>query len=713
MRIGIRWRLMILLLAFAVLPLAVVTWTNKGRVESLGRELADRNAERQVRDAKLQLAQLTAGYAKLAGRQSQLLELWVQTLAREIEQLLDTAPDPVPKVVFAHDFDDPELLPQTSTTTPDYIRFDHFGGRAPLPVTLNEQAFRVVQGVEYVSVVDDIARLVAMNELYRVGAKQYGDFVHWQYFALENGLASSFPGHGGYPAEFDARERPRYVNAKVQSAVSWSLPNVDVGSREIIMSISAPVFRRDGQFAGVTGVDVQLATIFKGFTLPAAWAEDGQLFIVVPGSSEANPKPQIVAKQRYDRTGFTWQSIIDTEPLRSTDEPQFHAVMTDLRNGRAGERELEYAGHRSLWAYRPFTQFESGSVYLFVIVPYRPIEKTALAAHYFVIDRFRSQLSGSAALIAVVLFSVIAIAFFGSRTITTPVQRLAETARRVAAGDLAARAEVQGSNEFQALAETFNAMVPQLQERVNMLQSLQLAHDVQQNLLPQGAPDIDGLDVWGVSRYCDETGGDYYDFLDLQQLKPGLLGIALGDVSGHGVPSALLMTTVRALLRSYADQGIGPATIMDNINRYLNRDAHGGRFMTLFYGTLDPERQALHWASAGHDPVIIYLPDDDSFFELEGNDIPLGVDPDWHYTESVQTDWQAGMVALVGTDGIWETRSPGGVMFGKERLKTILRDHNAMPAKSICEQVMVALDEFRVDGLQTDDITLVVARFTT
>ena len=704
---------MFLLLAFAVLPLAVVTWTNKGRVEELGLELANRNAARQVRDAKAQLAQLTSGYATLAGRQKQLVELWVQSLAREIEHRLGAQPGKVPKVVFAQDFDDPKMLPETATTTTNYIRFDPFGASAPLPVSLKEQAFRVAQGVEYVSVVDDIARLVPINQMYRVGSEHYGDLVHWQYFALENGLASSFPGHGGYPAEFDARERPWYVAAKTRGKLSWSLPSIDVGSREIIMSVSAPLFRDNGQFAGVAGADVQLESLFRAFTLPPAWAEDGRLFIVAPSWASASPRLEVISKQRYERAGFTWQSNLQSEPLHSTDQHLLQAIIDDVSHQRAGERELEYEGQRSLWAYRPFSRYEGGAIYLFVIVPYGPIEQTANAARYFVIDRFRSQLAAATALIAAVIAGVVAIAFFGSRTVTTPVQRLAEAAEKIAGGDLQARAVVSGANEFRGLARTFNAMVPQLQDRMNMLQSLQLARDVQQSLLPQDAPAIDGLDIWGVSRYCDETGGDYFDFLDLQQLCPGLLGIALGDVSGHGVPSALLMTTVRALLRSHADQGLSAAAIMDNINRYLSRDAHGGRFMTLFYGTLDPNRRELRWASAGHDPAIVYDPGEDHFFELTGNDIPLGVDPDWTYAESLQTGWQAGMVALVGTDGIWETRSPEKVMFGKERVRALIRESHREPARLICARVMSSLDEFRADGVQTDDITLVVVRITT
>jgi sigma-B regulation protein RsbU (phosphoserine phosphatase) len=255
-------------------------------------------------------------------------------------------------------------------------------------------------------------------------------------------------------------------------------------------------------------------------------------------------------------------------------------------------------------------------------------------------------------------------------------------------------------------------MVPHLAQRTKMLQSLQLAREVQQSLLPQTSPNVGGLDVHGQSRYCDETGGDYYDFVDLKQLTPGLLGIVIGDVSGHGVPSVLLMTTVRALLRSFAEQGLQPHEIMDQVNRFLSRNDMGGRFMTLFYIAINASAKTMHWASAGHDAAILYRTAEDAFGEFGGEDIPLGVDPDWVYTQNSVQGWQPGDIALLGTDGIWEARNEAGEMFGKIRMKDVLKRECRGSAQTICAAIMQSVDEFRGDVPQADDITMIVIRAT-
>ena len=125
-------------------------------------------------------------------------------------------------------------------------------------------------------------------------------------------------------------------------------------------------------------------------------------------------------------------------------------------------------------------------------------------------------------------------------------------ATRIAGGDLTTRATVRTHDEIHDLAEAFNAMVPKLQEHTQMEHSLRLAKEIQQNLLPDGPPPIAGIDVAGSNTPADQTGGDYFDFLDLSAWKGSTLAVAVGDVTGHGIPAALLMATARSLLRARA-----------------------------------------------------------------------------------------------------------------------------------------------------------------
>ena len=250
-------------------------------------------------------------------------------------------------------------------------------------------------------------------------------------------------------------------------------------------------------------------------------------------------------------------------------------------------------------------------------------------------------------------------------------------------------------------------------ERKNelILQTLTLADEVQHNLLPQENPDIDRLDIAGKSVYCTKTGGDYYDFLRDPASSEGRFSVVVGDVTGHGIEAALLMTTVRALLRSRVSQPGTISQIINDINRQLALDVRdSGRFMTLFYLTIDPIERSLHWVRAGHDPAIFYDPEGDYFEEMRGDGIALGVDANWQYTENKRMGISKGQIIVLGTDGIWEAHNRKREMFGKARVYDIIRQNADLSAKEIVDEVIAALTHFLKDQAQEDDITLVVAK---
>lgn len=304
------------------------------------------------------------------------------------------------------------------------------------------------------------------------------------------------------------------------------------------------------------------------------------------------------------------------------------------------------------------------------------------------------------------------LALFVSRRVTHSLDVVTGVVEQIAAGDFDARVSLKSRDEFGTLARVINEMVPQLREGLKLKDSLALAMEVQQALLPSGPPKMAGLDIAGSSVYCDETGGDYYDFLELSHLGPDRLAVAVGDVTGHGVAAALLMTTARALLRSRAPGQGTLAQVMSDINRHLAHDCHAGRFMTLFYLLIDARSRHLQWVSAGHDPAVLYDPASDSFDELAGEDIPMGLDADWKYNEFNRDGFRSGQVLMIGTDGIWESRNSAGQMFGKQRMREVMRATAGLSAAEIAKAVTVALGEFRAGHLQEDDVTMVVVKFT-
>ena len=241
-------------------------------------------------------------------------------------------------------------------------------------------------------------------------------------------------------------------------------------------------------------------------------------------------------------------------------------------------------------------------------------------------------------------------------------------------------------------------------------ESLAHAGEVQQALIPAAAPVAEGFDLAGKTIWCDDTGGDYYDFIECGEWGQGKIGIAVGDVSGHGVSSALLMTTARASLRERIRGEGGPACIIPDVNKRVSRDIGDlGFFMTLFYAEIDIKEKHFRWVRAGHEPAILYDAHRDSFEDLRGQGLPLGVSEDAVYEESAKLI-NPGQVILVGTDGIKETCNAKGEMFGKTRLMKIIRSHAQKTAKDVIAAVIDALAHFRFPLKRQDDITLVVIK---
>ena len=310
----------------------------------------------------------------------------------------------------------------------------------------------------------------------------------------------------------------------------------------------------------------------------------------------------------------------------------------------------------------------------------------------------------------IILLILVFIRVVGSRTVAA-IQAVSQAARGIAEGRFGSPLPVTSRDEIGELTKSFNTMVAQLEDRLRLKRALDLAMELQQTLLPAAAVRCGTLDVAGKSLYCDETGGDYYDFFDFPELGPGRMGVAVGDVVGHGLDAALLMTTARAMLRSRLTQPGSLAQSVADVNRLLCRDtAKSGGFMTLFVALLDGAARRVTWVRAGHDPAMVYDPGNDTFHQLRGTGMALGVDPQTGCSENRFEPLQAGQVLLIGTDGIWDTRNPADAVFGKQRLQQILRAQHTRGAREIITAIVDALADFRQGAPQEDDVTLVIVK---
>jgi sigma-B regulation protein RsbU (phosphoserine phosphatase) len=703
----IRWKLLILLLALSLLPLGVALWFGQVAARRLGEELATGTRERLSSDAKRQLLQTVRDHGKLLRRGAEMLAHNVRIQARAVECCLAAEPPDTPEVHIAADFEAGGSMLGLKESE-QHARTTAGGRTIPMAVSYEQESFVLAPGVDVAEVADDLARLSTMLPTYQLVYQSQSEFLHWQYTALESGVHCAYPGHGYYPDGFDPRVRPWYVNARARGALTWNPPIVDASTNQVMLTRSMPVHAPDGSWAGVTGIDVRMIDLVREVELPAEWAGVARNMLVAPVEEGAPGRHVMLVIAQHDfEHANRWDVPVTPPVLRSGDEEQLQAMFADLMAERAAVRQMPFKGRDSLWAYGPMSGTGAALV---AIVPYECVIAPALAAEAQVLARVRYHRRVVLAILGAVLVIVVILSVLGARHVTRPIQELAAAAHRIADGDLDTPTRVTGRDELGALGATVNAMLPQLRDRIKLKQSLALAMEVQQHLLPDEPPQVEGLDVAGKSIYCDETGGDYYDFVDLSQVNPHTLGVAVGDVTGHGIAAALLMATSRSLLRSRADEPGALGTMLNHMNRHLAMDVPVGKFMTLSFLLIDAQRKTVRWASAGHDPAVVYTPSTGSFSELAGGGIPLGIEPSWRFEEFGPRSLEPGQVIVVGTDGIWEAHDPQKRMFGKQRLRETIRAAAHGSAREISNAITDAVARFRGVHSQDDDITLVVVK---
>jgi sigma-B regulation protein RsbU (phosphoserine phosphatase) len=236
---------------------------------------------------------------------------------------------------------------------------------------------------------------------------------------------------------------------------------------------------------------------------------------------------------------------------------------------------------------------------------------------------------------------------------------------------------------------------------------MRLARVVQQKLYPVRAPEIEGFDLAGAAFPADHTCGDYYDFI---RFAGGRVGIAIGDVSGHGFGPALLMAETRAYLRSLAKTSADLGQILRRLNRFLCQDTEDERFVTLMVTLVDPRRRSLVYSSAGHIHGYVLDRSGATRHVLGSTGTPLGIFGEADFPSSPEIPLAAGDLLLLLTDGAAEAQDPDGAFFESERVLRVVAEERHRSAAEIVGCLRAAIEEFSRDSPQADDITVVVCK---
>ena len=243
-------------------------------------------------------------------------------------------------------------------------------------------------------------------------------------------------------------------------------------------------------------------------------------------------------------------------------------------------------------------------------------------------------------------------------------------------------------------------------ERERIVKELEIARDIQQSLLPERTPEIEGAELAAMSIPAKEVGGDFYDFIPISDDQ---LGLVIADVSGKGVPAALFMALSRALMRanSLHDPEVAQAVIQTN--SLILECTSSGLFVTLFYTIVDLKHRVLRYISAGHNPPFLFKKSSGEVLMLEADGIALGA-VDEIELEEKELSVEEGDVLVLYTDGVTESINQKEEEFGEERLKKLIQAQHAQSAQNLIQTIEEQVMAFTEDEPQFDDFTLMVLK---
>jgi phosphoserine phosphatase RsbU/P len=329
-----------------------------------------------------------------------------------------------------------------------------------------------------------------------------------------------------------------------------------------------------------------------------------------------------------------------------------------------------------------------------------------------VIGPVRASAVSDLVITGLVLLLTLIIGSLLAKQMIDPVESLSHAVRRLGNGDLAVRAAIPSTAEFGAFAQTMNSMAESLQQREQELaeaydRERRIADALQQRMLPE-APFRTGRVELATAYFSaldeSELGGDFYDVMSLPD---GLIGILVGDVSGKGLEAAVYTASVKYMLEGFAYENHNTATAMRRLNRVMRGSTPDWKFITAFFGVLDPSSGKLSYTSAGHPPPLIRHADGSTEWLDGSTGLPIATDDRPDYTEQRATLVE-GDTLLCYTDGAIEVRCDGK-WFGTEGLEELMSRTSATPSETV-RIVHETVTDF-CGGRLPDDIALVAVRF--
>jgi serine phosphatase RsbU (regulator of sigma subunit) len=310
-----------------------------------------------------------------------------------------------------------------------------------------------------------------------------------------------------------------------------------------------------------------------------------------------------------------------------------------------------------------------------------------------------------------------------ARSITGSVHELFVGTERVQQGDFSHQIEVRARDQLGELADSFNSMtgrlaqlLAEMAEKKRLEEELRIARNIQMSLLPQNPPEhLRGVSLTALCHPAREVGGDYYDFLPLDDNRLGLL---IADVSGKGTSAALYMAELKGLMLSLSQIHRSPRELLIAANRIISVNLDNRSFITMTYAVLDLEARTLTWARAGHTPLI-HLPrraggpPKAQILVSDGMVLGLRLDNGEKFEsllEEVTIPLSPGDLFMLFTDGLSEQMNEQEDLFGESRIGTLIEEHRDLPFDELRERILREVRAFAAGAAQHDDMTFILLR---
>lgn len=499
---------------------------------------------------------------------------------------------------------------------------------------------------------------------------------------------------------YDYHNQDWYKIPKDRDSAIWIGPYFDEGAGNILMTTySAPFYtKKDDKnlFRGIVTADISLKWLDEIINSISIFESGFAFLISNDGIIISHPNKNNIMKSFHEY-------ILNNKTLVNKKR-----ILFDMLSGKEGVEEYESI-HLNKSAYLFYTQLPSSNWTLALVFPRDELFNN--------LDKLNNYLIGGV-FIGLLLLTIVVI--FLSKKMTKPLIALSKITSEISMGNFNAVLPTTSSNdEVGKLTKSMGYMLTALNQYIKDLKlttaekekyesELRIAHDIQMGMIPKVFPQIDEIDIFAKLKPAREVGGDLYDFFFLDDEN---LCIAIGDVSGKGVPASLLMAVTRTLLHSHAKSGLSSSEIVNHINKSLNENKETRLFVTYLLLIINIHSGKMEFTNAGHNPPLLVKQSNEIVFLESPQSYPLGISTLSPY-KSNALKMNKGDKLFLYTDGITEAQNNIDEMYGEEKLKTELAKCINFNAEEICNFIFKSNESFIGEAEQYDDMTVVCLNYS-